>query len=110
MTWTKLQPFSGPVHRGCLNGSDVYDVAPMDLVISFGFGAAEVTKDDAEIYANYTSDDDDDDHQLSEFEALAAADPDHDWRVVLYGPLHGEIYQRHEAGRWVLVESNSGFA
>lgn len=108
MTWTKLQPFSGPVHRGCLNCSHVYDVAPMDLVISVGFGCAEVTRDEIVIFSDRMADDAD--HALSEFEALAAADPDHDWRVVLYGPLHGEVYQRHETGRWVLVESNAGFA
>jgi hypothetical protein len=43
-------------------------------------------------------------------EKVAKADPDHDWRIVLYGPLHGEVYQRHAPGEWVLVEKNKGFA
>lgn len=47
---------------------------------------------------------------FEEVEKLAAADPDHDWRIVLYGPLHGEVYQRHDAGVWNLVEKNEGFA
>lgn len=43
-------------------------------------------------------------------EALAAADPDHDWRIVMYGPMYGCAYQRHAPGEWVLVEQNEGFA
>ncbi len=45
----------------------------------------------------------------AEAEALAAADPDHDWRIQLEGPLRGATYQRHGAGEWVLIESNRGF-
>jgi hypothetical protein len=47
---------------------------------------------------------------VAEAEKAALADPDHDWRIVLFGPLHGEVYQRHEAGAWMLVEKNEGFA
>lgn len=47
---------------------------------------------------------------VSRAERLARQDPDHDWRIVLYGPLHGEVYQRHGRNQWVLVESNEGFA
>jgi len=46
---------------------------------------------------------------VAQAEKVAAADPDHDWRIVLYAPLHGEVYQRQD-GRWVLVEKNDGFA
>ncbi len=42
--------------------------------------------------------------------AWAAADPDHDWRIVLNGPLSGRTYQRHAAGEWALIEQNQGFA
>lgn len=47
---------------------------------------------------------------VAEAEKMAAVDPDHDWRIVLYGPLHGEVYQRHAEGVWNLVEKNAGFA
>lgn len=47
---------------------------------------------------------------VAEAEKLAATDPDHDWRIVLFGPLHGEVYQRHGPGQWMLVEKNEGFA
>ena len=46
----------------------------------------------------------------SKAEELAAADPDHDWRIVLYGPLSGRTYQRHATGEWVLIEQSMGFA
>lgn len=43
-------------------------------------------------------------------EGKARQKPDADWRVVLHGPMHGETYQRQGKNRWVLVESNEGFA
>lgn len=43
-------------------------------------------------------------------EKAAAADPDHDWRIVKFSPLHGETYQRHGPNEWMLVEVNEGFA
>lgn len=47
---------------------------------------------------------------VAEVEKLASADPDHDWRIVMFGPLHGEVYQRQGDAKWVLVEKNEGFA
>jgi hypothetical protein len=43
-------------------------------------------------------------------ENRAKQNPDADWRIVLHGPLHGETYQRQGVKKWVLVESNRGFA
>jgi hypothetical protein len=48
--------------------------------------------------------------QFSDAEKLAAADPDHDWRVVLDGPLSGVTYQRHGPAEWLVVAKNGGFA
>ena len=45
-----------------------------------------------------------------EAEKRALQKPNGDWRIVLEGPLHGETYQRHGPGLWVLVERNAGFA
>ena len=47
---------------------------------------------------------------VAEAEVIAAKDPEHDWRIVLYGPLRGSTYQRHAVRHWVLVEKNEGFA
>lgn len=46
---------------------------------------------------------------VADAEEVAAADPDHDWQIVMFGPLHGEVYQRQD-GRWLLIEKNQGFA
>jgi len=47
---------------------------------------------------------------LATYEARAAADPDHDWRVCFYAPLHEEEYQRQGPEAWVLIRSGEGFA
>jgi hypothetical protein len=47
---------------------------------------------------------------VAQAEELAKADPDHDWRIVLHGPLRGMTYQRHGDTQWMLVEKNEGFA
>ena len=81
------------------------------MMIAVGFGSAFVTKDDEQVY------DGESDYQnnkkpkcVSDIEAMAKLDPDHDWRIVKYGPLHGETYQRHGDDAWVCIESNMGFA
>jgi len=74
------------------------------------YGEAYVTKDDKQIY------DGEQDFQtgkwvktVKEIEEVAAKDPNHDWRIVKYGPLHGETFQRQD-GKWICIESNGGFA
>jgi hypothetical protein len=47
---------------------------------------------------------------VAQTEAISAADPDHDWRIVLHGPLRGSTYQRHGEMQWMLIEKNEGFA
>lgn len=43
-------------------------------------------------------------------EDRAAADPGHEWTLVIEGPLSGAIYRREGENDWVLVETNGGFA
>lgn len=43
-------------------------------------------------------------------EEMAAAEPDHDWRIVLFAPLSGITFQRHGEKRWMPIENNQGFA
>ncbi len=77
--------------------------------IAVGFGFAALTKNGEVIWHE-------DNHEwndcmtVAQAEALAAADPDADWRIVLHGPLRGSTYQRHGTMRWILVEKNNGFA
>lgn len=47
---------------------------------------------------------------VQDAENAALADPEHDWRITLFSPLHGETYQRQGDGQWMLVEKNEGFA
>ena len=83
-------------------------VAPMEMLIAVGFGSAFVTKDDECVYDEGRCDDNF--WTVSDAEKLAMEDPDHDWRIVKFGPMHGETFQRHGPNEWVCVESNEGFA
>lgn len=83
----------------------------MERPISVGFGSADVTKD-GEHYYDGEGDwqHDKEPKTIGEIEKEAAEDPDHDWRICFLGPLHGETYQRQGDGKWVMIESNMGFA
>jgi hypothetical protein len=83
----------------------------MNRRVAVGFGYAAVTKDREEVWhepREWTSWEDL--PTVQTFENMARRDPDHDWRAIMDGPLHGETYQRHGPNEWVLVESNQGFA
>lgn len=108
MPFEKVEPYQGVVYQGCLNCQPVETIAPLDMIIAVGFGSAEITKDGEPIF--WEKSDDDDFHHLAEFESMAMEDPDHDWRADLQGPLRGRTYQRHDVGKWVLIDSNMGFA
>lgn len=111
---THLRPQIKPeeLHIGCATCSSASLQADMDMRICVGFGYAALLKDDKEVWNER-------DNESGEWEGfmtvqqaedMAAADPDHDWQIVLHGPLHGETYQRHGAGQWLCIESNQGFA
>ena len=82
----------------------------MDMIVAVGFGSASVTRDGECIWEESPGDEEGDYHDVAHFERLAAADPDHDWQITMYGPLWGSTYQRHDEQMWVLVDSNEGFA
>lgn len=107
----RLPPFPGAVARHCLNCPPKPNTFPMDAVISVGFGMADVTRDGETVLdgeAAYHADDPSD-VTGADAEALAAADPDHDWRIRLHGPMGGQEYQRHAPGEWVYVKRVPGF-
>jgi hypothetical protein len=95
-----------------LIGSDPASQIHATSRISVGVGDAKLTKDGETIWEeDKTSDYSYDDcMSVAEAEELAKADPDHDWRIVIYGALSGRTYQRHGDMQWVLVEKNLGFA
>ena len=105
--WKKEQPIKGHI-RGCAF-NPVYDVAPMGMLIAVGFGQAFVTKDGMKIWNEENIDNPEDLWTTQDAENVAAKDPDHDWRIVLYASLYGRTFQRQD-GEWVLIEENQGFA
>jgi hypothetical protein len=107
MSWKKIEPWQGRVHQGCLHAPGVQKIASLETVVAVGFGCAQITKDGAVIFDEMNAEDF---HELSEFEAMAKADPDHDWRLILEAPLRSQVYQRHADDAWVLIESGMGFA
>ena len=116
MSWTKLKPIVPSIRR-CLNCCSLVDVAPMDMLIAVGFGDANVTKDGEEVYSEMAIGMNDDfEFKESELwtvqdaENEALKDPDHDWRITMYAPLRGRVFQRQDVGKWVLVEEDMGFA
>lgn len=110
MSWTKLEPIT-PKAMGCANCGALIQQAPMDMLIAVGFGDASVTKDGKAVYSELDCHEDVENFWTvkdAEYEALK--DPDHDWRIVLFAPLRGRVFQRQGIENWVLVEENMGFA
>jgi hypothetical protein len=107
-SFTKLPAIEGR-HGGCLNCGTRPSAFPAGGVIAVGFGCAMLTCDGSTVWAELP-DSDEDDMTGAQAEALAAADPDHDWRIVLEAPLSSREYQRHGPDLWVLVRQGAGFA
>jgi hypothetical protein len=108
--WTKLPAIEGQ-YGGCLNCGPRPSFFPADGVIAVGFGYAALHKDGEQIYEEPIDVESEDAYMTgAQAEALAAADPDHDWQIVLHGGMSGRTYQRHGANEWALVEQNMGFA
>ena len=109
--WKKLKPVE-PTLCGCLNCARRYDIAPMDMQIAVGFGWAGIQKNGETIWSEmeFCRDNGDNCWTVQDAEKAALKDPDNDWRIIMYGPLHGETYQRQSDGEWVLVKTNIGFA
>jgi hypothetical protein len=92
---------------------------PMDGLIAVGFGFAACTKNGRPVLEgpqlSYDENDEPVEEELdyptgADAELLAAADPDHDWRIIIHGPMSGRTYQRQGEANWVLVEQDEGFA
>lgn len=94
----------------CFNCQPIPTQAPMEKLIMVGFGVAVIRRDGQTVANGERWDEGDGFLRFSDAEAMAKDDPDHDWRVVLHGPLHGETYQRQGEGVWLCIERNEGFA
>lgn len=120
MSWNKepaLESSGGPACLCCGTPTLTF---PPEATIAVGFGSACVTKDGKEVYSEPTIyiNDKGDDIEAPEgaywtgadAEKAAAADPDHDWRILKYAPLYEAEYQRHAEGQWVMIRRGEGFA
>lgn len=109
--WVKLPAIEGR-YGGCLNCGPRPSFFPADGLIAVGFGYAALHKDGEPVWQESMDLDDEEESDMTgaQAEALAAADPDHDWRIVLESPLSGRTYQRHAPNEWALVVQNQGFA
>lgn len=116
MPFEKMTPLTeqeAGLRSGCLNCGPQPVLLPMTAWVAVGFGDAQVVKGDELIYSESQAGfdgGDDSECVVSRFEAMAAADPDHDWRIHYYGPLSEAHYQRQGAEQWVLYEKGDGFA
>lgn len=109
-TWEKLPAIEGK-HGGCLNCGVRPSFFPVDGIIAVGFGYAALHCDNKAVWVEPNEAKSDDEYLTgAQAEEMAAKDPEHDWRIVLEGPLSGRTYQRHGENEWALVEQNLGFA
>ena len=112
--WKKEPAIEGK-HGGCLNCGPRPSFFPAEGVIAVGFGYAGLHRDGVPVWTEGPDYDEHGEPIEGEYmtgaqaEAMAVADPDHDWRIVMDGPLSGRTYQRHAAGEWALIEQNQGF-
>jgi len=100
------------IHHGCLVCGGTEQILELDTRLYNGFGGWSVTKDGELFFQEDCSKDKkwEEWKQMAEIEEIAAKDPDHDWRAIFELPLRGGQYQRHGDNKWVLIESNQGFA
>lgn len=114
--WTpdpkRMEPFPGEVATACLCCPPKPQTLPHDFVIAVGFGMADVTRDGETVLDGEEAygDPDQGPVTVADAERVAALDPDHDWRIRMYGPMRGQEYQRHGKGQWVYVKRVPGFA
>jgi len=110
MTFKKL-PAVEAGNAACLTcGCGAKSNITMDRIIAVGFGSAGYSRDGVTLWQEDTAmDATEPDKTVGDVEALAAADPDHDWRIFFFAPLYEAEYQR-QGHAWVLVRKGEGFA
>ena len=110
MTFKKEKPIKEKdMHIGCDICSPATHVLEMNRILCVGFGSCNASKDGEFVYDE--QDIKDDKYPTAQYlEDMANSDPDHDWRVSFFTPLHDEVYQRQGEGYWVMIESGPGLA
>jgi hypothetical protein len=112
--WERLPPVAGSV--ACLTcGCGAHETLDMDRSVCVGFGAAWYTKDGETLWSEGSEGWEETGWEegvptVADVEAIAAAEPDHDWRIHFDAPLYEAHYQRQGPGHWVLYAKGPGFA
>ena len=107
MSGWKLPALEHAPHSGCLNCGPKPLRVPLRYNPHPGFGCVTLSRDGEVVWSCYRAEDS---RTFITFERRAAADPEHDWRVFIDGPLSDVTYQRHGPKEWVAVERGMGFA
>lgn len=94
---------------GASLGHRADDLLPLDAPLAVGAGYAALTRDgvpvyEAECFAL------EDVWTVRDAERVAAAAPDHDWRIHLVALRDERHYARAADGRWVLYERGYGLS
>lgn len=82
----------------------------LQKIIAVGFGCAAVSRDGETVWQEYAGMEYSDCWSVARAEQEATADPCHDWRIHIVGPLHEGHWQRQAVGEWVLYAVGDGFA
>ena len=104
----KLPAVDGSIARLTCGAGARSDLS-MDRTIAVGFGSAGYSRDGQCLWQE-GGDEFEDCPTVADVEALAKADPDHDWRISFFAPLYEAEYQRQADGIWVLIRKGEGFA
>ena len=107
-----IKPLEHNFHHGCLNCGGTARILDLETRLYNGFGGWKIEKDGEFFFQEDPSIEKkwEDYKQLQEIEKIVKRNPDHDWRAIFDLPTRGGTYQRHGNNKWVLVESNRGFA
>lgn len=107
-TWEKKPPVKGGF---CGDGWFSYTQGEASMDTKVQALEAKILKNGKVFYKNNNNEDEWWDYKgLSEFEEIAANDPDNDWRYTFSYPLRSGVYQRQGKEKWVLIERGIGYA
>jgi hypothetical protein len=97
------------IHRGsCLNCPQTEDLLPLNTELYQDFGGYSVKRDGEYYYSHINRKGRC--PTLKHFEIIARANPEYKWEIILDLPLRGATWERKEKNKWVLTETNIGFA
>lgn len=94
---------------GCVHCPGSQDLLALDTVLYYGFGGYEVRKNGKLFFMGDPNGKWEDYPTLNKFEKVARK-VRAKWEVELNNPLRGARWQRKGKDKWVLTETNLGFA